>query len=332
MPILSSPPTMITQRYMLDLLPTEIVWNIMQRIDPLDLSRTRLVCKKLRTFSDHPVLWKDIQLEATSKTQHHEEDLILWNLTDLKPIVQLHLSHIQTVQIQGVRDNIVQYILLNCSNLQELTISGWSTLSDHAFRIPTTPTFTALNLRRLRLIGQRRSNYTSLDASTFGKLLKYCPHLEEITVVSCQIHVQAECLLQIMDQIMHQDRVLSMQQQQQGQDPHNSSSSLKSLVVATKRTWSSHHVMRLFQLCSNLQFLGLVPDSIEVVEYTGINQNNDEIIASMPILGYSSNASHENANNQQPHLLTKDIQTIDDHEMLDSDNLIVYKLNDSPIL
>lgn len=305
----------------------------MQTLDPLDLSRTRLVCKRWRTFSDHPALWRDIELEATEETQQHAKDLPLWNLPDLRAILQLHLSHIQTIQIRGVRDNIVQYILLNCSNLQELTISGWSTLSDHAFRVPT-PTFEALNLRRLRLIGQRRSNYTSLDATTFGKLLKYCPRLEEITVVSCQIHVQAECLLQMVDQVMHQDQSsLSMQQQQQqqDQDQHSLSSPLKSLVVATKRTWSNHHVMRLFQLCSNLQFLGLVPDSIEVVEYTGINQNNDEITAPMPILDHSSNTTpHSDASNhQQHHLLTKDIQAMDDNEMLDSDNLIVYKLNDS---
>ncbi|KAL9549093.1 hypothetical protein MBANPS3_005383 [Mucor bainieri] len=317
---------MITQRNMLDSLPTEIIWKIMQTLDPVDLSRARLVCRKFRTFSDHPALWRDIQLEADKKT-HYVEDLTLWNLTDLKAILQLHLSHIQTIQIRGVRDNIVQYILFNCSNLQELTISGWSTLSDHAFRIPTTPTFAALNLRRLRLIGHSRSNYTSLDATTFGKLLKYCPKLEEITV----IHVQAECLLQMIDQVMHQDQSLlepSSAQQQQDQDQHNTSSSLKSLVVATKRTWTSHHVMRLFQLCSNLQFLGLVPDSIKVVEYTGINQNNDEITAPMPILDHSSNAPHTNNSNQQPHLLTKNIQAIDDLVMLDSDNLIVYKLND----
>ncbi|KAK4509444.1 uncharacterized protein ATC70_007796 [Mucor velutinosus] len=330
MSTLSLPHNINLQRNMLHLLPTEIVWKIMQTLDPVDLSRTRLVCKRLRTFSDHPALWRCIQLEASRKTQHME-DIPLWNLTDLKAILQLHLSHIQTIQIRGVRDNIVQYILLNCSNLQELTISGWSTLSDHAFRISTTPTFAALSLRRLRLIGQRRSNYTSIDATALGKLLTYCPHLEEITVVCCQIHVQAECFLQMMDQVMHQDQRLWMQQHQQDQGQLNSSSSLKSLVVATKRTWSSHHVMRLFQLCSNLRFLGLVPDSIEVVEYTELNQNNDEITAPMPILDHSSNATHANANNQ-PHLLTKDIQAIDGQEMLDSDNLIVYKLNNFNLL
>ncbi|CAO3608002.1 unnamed protein product [Mucor fragilis] len=315
---------------MFDLLPTEIVWKIMQTLDPVDLSRTRLACKILRTFSDHPALWRDIQLEASLKAQD-TESLPLWNLADLKATLQLHLSHVQKIQIRGVRDNIVQYILLNCSNLQELTISGWSTLSDHAFRIPT-PTFASLNLRRLRLIGQRRSNYTSLNATTFGNLLKHCPHLEEITVVSCQIHVQAECLLQMVDQVMHHhDQSMlgssAQQQQQQDQDQRNTFSSLKYLVVATKRTWSSQHVMRLFRLCSNLQFLGLVPDSIEIVEYTGVNQNNDEITAPMPILDHSSNTTNTNASSRQPHLLTKDIQAIDDHEMLDSDNLIVYKLN-----
>lgn len=321
---------------MFDLLPTEIIWKIMHTLGPVDLSRTRLVCKKLRAFSDHPVLWRDIQLETTTKAQN-TENLPLWNLADLKAILQLHLSHIQTIQIRGVRDNIVQYILLNCCNLQELTISGWSTLSDHAFRMPTS-TFAALNLRRLRLIGQRKSNYTSLDATTFGKLLKHCPYLEEITVVSCQIHVQAECLLQIVDQVMNQNQsslesTQQQQQQQQKDQGHHQhiSSSLKSLVVATKRTWSSHHVMRLFQLCSNLRFLGLVPDSIEIVEYTGLNQNNGGITAPIPILDHSSNTPSTSANNQT-HLLTKNIQAIDDHATLNSDNVIIYKLDDSSIL
>ncbi|KAI8637338.1 hypothetical protein BD408DRAFT_424695 [Parasitella parasitica] len=315
---------------MLDSLPTEIIWNIMQILDPFDLSATRLVCKKLCAISDHPSLWRNIQLRpaATSTPLHNAENLPLWSLMDLEHVLQLHLRHIQAIHIWGVRDNIIQYILTNCHHLQELTISGWSTLSDHAFRITApTPGFdhrslNALNLRRLRLIGQRKSNYTSLDAFAFGKLLKRCPYLEEITVVSCQIHLQADYLLQLVDQDRRGEPMLASMLQEQHIAEQSTLSSLKSLVIATKKTWSSHHVTRLFQLCSNLRFLGLVPDSIEIVDYTGANkrQNNGEITASMPVLDYSSSVT-----SNQPHLLTKNILAIEEHEMLDSDNLIVFK-------
>lgn len=318
-----------TSSNLFDLLPTEIVWKVMQALDPIDLSITRCISKKFRTFSDHAVLWEDIQLKPTKSPSSDMDDLPLWNLADLKAVLQLHLSHIQTIHIWGVRDNIVQYILLNCFNLQELTISGWSTLSDHAFRIITTAHHyqttkpTTLNLRRLRLIGQQKSNYTSLDATTFGKLINQCPYLEEITVVSCQIHLQAECLLQMVDQ-QEKEAAVSMQHHYHHHQPP---SSLKSLVIATKRTWSNHHITRLFQLCPNLRFLGLVPDSIEIVEYRGINQNNEEISAPMPIIDNSTGNNSVSSSSDQPHLITKNIRAITDHEMLDSDNLIVYKLN-----
>ncbi|KAG2202978.1 hypothetical protein INT46_009095 [Mucor plumbeus] len=315
-----------TSSNLFDLLPTEIIWKIMQALDPIDLSATRCINKKFRTFSDNAVLWRNIQLKP-KRSSSNCDNLPLWNLADLKAVLQLHLSHIQTIKIWGVRDNIVQYILLNCINLQDLTISGWSTLSDHAFRITTEAHChqitkpATLNLRRLRLIGQQKSNYTSLDATTFGKLINQCPHLEEITVVSCQIYLQAECLLQMVDQ-QEKEAAISMQQHYHHQPP----SSLKSLVIATKRTWSNYHVTRLFQLCPNLRFLGLVPDSIEIVEYKGINQNNEEITAPMPILDNSTSYNSANSSSQ-PHLITKNVHAIKDHEMLDSANLIVYKLN-----
>ena len=321
------PTFLSTSANLFDLLPAEIIWKIMQALDPIDLSITRCISKKFRTFSDHPVLWKDIQLKP-ARSSSNIDNLPLWSFADLKAVLQLHLLHIQTIQIWGVRDNIIQYILLNCFNLQELTISGWSTLSDHAFRIITTAHHHqitqkgTLNLRRLRLIGQRKSNYTSLDATSFGKLINQCPHLEEIIVVSCQIYLQAECLLQMVD---HQEKEAAASMQQHYH--HQPIPSLKSLVIATKRTWSSHHIIRLFQLCSNLRFLGLVPDSIEIAQYKGIHQNNDEISAPMPILDNSTSDNSVNSSSDQLHLITKNIHAIKDHEMLDSDNLLVYKLN-----
>ncbi|CEP16913.1 hypothetical protein [Parasitella parasitica] len=313
---------------MLDSLPTEIIWNIMQALDPFDLSVTRLVSKKFNNFSDHQSLWRSIQLKPpiTSTSLHNDEKLPLWSLVDLKQILQLHLEHIQTICIWGVRDNIIQYILSSCRQLQELTISGWSTLSNHAFRI-TAPistfnhqTLNLLSLRRLRLIGQKKSNYTSLDAFTFGKLLKLCPYLEEITVVRCQIDIQAECLLQIVDQDYRSDPMFASMFQEQHIAQKPTVSSLKYLVIATKKTWSSHHVTRIFQLCPNLRFLGLVPDSTEMDYTTGANrQNNDELTPSMLIL-YSGIVT-----NNQPRLLIKNFLIVEDHEISNPDNLIIYK-------
>jgi hypothetical protein len=325
-------------------LPSEILWNIITLLDPIDLSNARLVSKQLKKYCDHPTRWKNLSLDppalssltiaastATTTTRYSNANnssishdvLALWNLSDLKAILEPHLSLIQSIQIWGVRDNIIRYLILHCHNLQDLTILGWSTLSDHALRIPPSHQSGGdhqLSLRRLRLVGQQKSNFTSLDATTFAKLITRCPQLEELSVVSCQIHIQADSLLNSFDPTS------SNRQNNYQQDQTNTSStvnntatssavisSLKSLTVATKRTWSSRNVTRLFQLCSNLQVLALVPDSKNIdVEDTSSSSRSPT--TPIPVL-----------DNNQP-LLEKNVQSIEEQEMLEFDNIVIYSL------
>lgn len=294
-------------------LPPEIIWSTVSLLKPVDLFNTRLVCKKLKTYCDCPVNWKHILLEPPlpenntgtlnglsqkdeSNINIKEEIIPLWNILDLKKILEPHLLFIQAIKIWGVRDNIIRYLILNCPHLTDLTILGWSTLSDHALRIPAQSNH-ALPLRRLRLIGYKKSNFTSVDAITFGNLIARCPHLEELSVICCQVHIQAESLIDSFD---------STQQRQQTNVPSHDVSSLRSLTVATKRTWSKQHVTRLFQLCSNLSFLALVPDSKQ------INEQADKETASKPVM-----------NNNEP-VLEKNKLSVDDVDINESDNIIIY--------
>lgn len=294
-------------------LPPEIVWSIVSLLKPADLSNTRLVCKKFKAYCDCPANWKHILLEPPlpknntvtcnglsqkdeSNVNVEEEAIPLWNILDLKKILEPHLLFIQTIKIWGIRDNIIRYLILKCPHLTELTILGWSTLSDHALRIPAQPNH-ALPLRRLRLIGSKKANFTSLDAITFGNLIARCPHLEELSVICCQVHIQAESLIDSFD---------STQQRQQTNESSHDVSSLRSLTVATKRTWSKQHVTRLFQLCSNLCFLALVPDSKQINEQAG------KETASKPVM-----------NNNEP-VLEKNTLSVDDVDIKEANNIIIY--------
>lgn len=278
-------------------LPSEIIWNVITLLDPNELSNTRLVCKRLRTYCDHPSNWKDISLNPQSpiKSQTNPDVLTLWNLFQLKEIIQPHLSLIKTIQIWGVRDNIIRYLILHCLELENLTISGWSTLSDHALRVPFQPD-QSLCLRRLRLVGQQKSNFTSLDATAFGKLIAKCPYLEELSVVSCQIHIQADSFLKSFD---------FTQQLSEGD-----LSSLKSLTVATKRTWSSEHVTKLFQMCSSLRYLALVPDSKNILE--PVDRTTSQPMTLVPIM-----------ESDRP-LLEKNVQSVGEQEILEFDNVVIH--------
>lgn len=278
-------------------MPTEIIWKVITLLNPYEVSNTRLVCKRLRTYCDHPSIWKSISLNPQCLIKENTDPgaLTLWNLFELKEIIQPHLSLIKAITIWGVRDNIIRYLLLHCIKLENLTISGWSTLSDHALRVPFQPD-EQLCLRRLRLVGQQKSNFTSLDASAFGKLIAKCPHLEELSVVSCQIHIQADNFLKSFD-FFHQPSEGDL-------------SSLKSLTVATKRTWSSQHVTRLFQLCSSLSYLALVPDSNNI-SYM-FDPLPSQTAAIVPII-----ENHES-------LLEKNLQSINDQEILEFKNIIIY--------
>lgn len=321
-------------------LPSEILWKIIILLNPVDLSNARVVSKQFNKYCDHPNHWTKLLLDPSTTISHHstsatKEDnndnrmkndiLTLWNLSDLKNVLEPHLALIETIQIWGVRDNIIRFLILHCNNLQELTISGWSTLSDHALRIPNQQ----LSLRRLRLVGQQKSNFTSLDAATFGKLITQCPQLEELSVVSCQIHIQADSFIKSFDPANRRDHHQEQQQQQQPNivspsandsetsvltplgDSSPPPTALKSLTVATKRTWSTQHVTRLFQLCSSLQVLALVPDSKNI---TVENKSPTSPTASLPVL-----------NNNHP-LLEKNVESIAEEEMLEFDNILVYSL------
>jgi hypothetical protein len=312
----------------LSLIPIEIIWEIIKKLDLVDLSNARLVSRRMRTLCDHPSHWRHIQLKpaVSNALEGRIDSLALWNLPDLKTILEPHRLLIQTIHIWGVKDNIIQYILINCLHLQDLTVSGWSTLSDLAFRAPfTQPNRQHLyHLRRLRLVGQRKSNFTSLDGATFGKLIAQCPNLEELSVISCQIHLQADTLLQSFN-----NRHVSNQVHNESMntlDRNSRQMSLKSLTVSTKRTWSSEHVTSLFRLCSSLCFLGLVPDSNKILEYTskknakaGENGIKTEETTSIPVLEIT------NAN-QQP-ILKRHVQFIDEQEMLEFNNIIIYRLS-----
>ncbi|KAG0188334.1 hypothetical protein DFQ28_004999 [Apophysomyces sp. BC1034] len=160
--------------------------------------------------------------------------MVLWKLSDLKRLIGPHLAHVQTIQIWGVRDAVMRFLLNHCPNLQDLTLCGWATLSDHAFEVSRN-----LKLRRLELIGAtQQTNYIAIDACTLGRLVTYCPDLSEI-LLGCQVHIHAQTLLR------HLQRAPS--------------SRLRSLTLATRRTWSSQHVADLLELCPSLEKVCLLP-------------------------------------------------------------------------
>ncbi|KAI8890808.1 hypothetical protein K501DRAFT_141054, partial [Backusella circina FSU 941] len=221
-------------------LPIEIILIILQNLSTIDITRLRLVSKGLCTICDYPIHWKRLILRKPDQEngwEKNEAALSLWELRELKEIIEPHLCFIESLYVWGVRDNIVQYLVLNCPTLKELTIYGWFTLSDHSLKVPEGK---ILSLQKLRLVSSPKSlsNFTSLDASTLGKFISQCPNLTDLLLV-CQINFQADALLQSFSS--------------------KPSLSLESLVVTTKRCWSSHHVTRVFEYCPALSLLGLVP-------------------------------------------------------------------------
>lgn len=245
-------------------LPFEILYNIMYQLDINQLSITRTVSRRMRSVCDRPELWKNVQLKPQENS--------FWSLRQLKSIITPHVRLIQKLDIWNARDDNVHYILLNCPHLQELTVYGWITLSDHAFILPQH-----ICLRRLRLIGETKNNFTSLDSITFSKFIQRCPQLEELSIVSCHIHLHAESLIETLHH-------------------HHP---LKYLNIATKQSWSIEHILRLFQLCSNLSILGLVPDFIPGSNSSTVNENWS--------------------------ILQKNYQFIQEHEMIEFSNIILFR-------
>ncbi|ORZ02198.1 hypothetical protein BCR43DRAFT_481176 [Syncephalastrum racemosum] len=231
-------------RTMLHSLPPEIMWHITGYLSLDDLAVARLVSKQLRHFCDHPSFWRDLRLEPAGQPNNNSSNtttttstMALWQLSDLKRLVEPHVRHIRSIRIWGVRDTIVQYLLEQCPNLTDLTVCGWTTLSSHAFgKLNRT-----LALRRLELIGAaQQPNFAAIDARQLGRLLHQCPDLSDL-MLGCQIHIHARTLLKELKRHPRAGQRLQL------------------LTLASRRTWSHRHVAELLQLCPQLECVCLVP-------------------------------------------------------------------------
>ncbi|KAI8333564.1 hypothetical protein BC941DRAFT_357733 [Chlamydoabsidia padenii] len=236
-------------------LPTEILRQVLTHLTIHDLSCIRLASKKLALLADHPSLWRHVQLLPVGWSTIH-----LWQLDDLRRILTPHLQLIQSIQIWGVRDNIVRYILAHCVNLTDLTLCGWVTLSNHAFKGATVNK----RLRRLVLVGApNQPNYTALDATTLASLLFQHP-LQELSL-GCQVHIHADTFLTELDRRTRQ----SSSKSNYPTVPFNRARcSLQQLTLATRRTWSIEHVKALFDTCPCLRLVGLCPTAANGFDLT----------------------------------------------------------------
>lgn len=175
---------------MIDKLPPEIVDIVIAKISINDLRFLRLVSQKLRIYCDHPIHWRSISLKPPS--DNNDVKTTLWKLEELKKIIDPHASLIESIRIWGVRDNIVNYLLSSCPNLQHLTICGWTTLSDHCLGLLPTQ---SLKIKTLELIStSQETNFVSIDALALGKLLDRSPDMNSL-VLGCENQVNAESLV-----------------------------------------------------------------------------------------------------------------------------------------
>ncbi|ORZ08942.1 hypothetical protein BCR42DRAFT_424319 [Absidia repens] len=276
-------------------LPSETLWQILSYLNVHDLSCMRLSSKKMALFADHPSHWRHLDLAPLTRPCTENSDqkgipispLQLWNLKDLQRLIGPHRRMIKSIRIWGVRDNIVRYILSHCVNLTDLTLNGWSTLSEHAFK----HIHPHLKLHRLMLVGaQTQPNYTSMDATTLAHLLMQCP-LKELSL-GCQVHIHAQTLLMELNKRQHKPLPSSASAEiateksspsplppkkhkeepstyNKGSSSHisddrlggkgSSSLQLERLTLATRRTWSTEHVMALFDTCPSLYHVCLFP-------------------------------------------------------------------------
>ncbi|KAI9306723.1 hypothetical protein BJ944DRAFT_247981 [Cunninghamella echinulata] len=164
-------------------LPTELIMSICSFLDTRDLSKLRLVNRKLNIIVDQPLFWQHLSIpsppvpEDLKKKDKKGKMTILkplymykiWDTKDLKKIIDPHRKIIKSIKIYGVTDAIVQYILLQCHRLEELALYGWVTLSNHAFPLPACSN---LKLRKLGFIGVHGfPNITTIDAFVLTQLL-----------------------------------------------------------------------------------------------------------------------------------------------------------------
>lgn len=245
-------------------LPSETLWQVLSYLTVHDLSCIRLASRKLSLFADHPSHWRHLDLtppvlqpkessltQPSSSPSSKQSCMKLWTLKDLRRLIGPHRNVIKSIQIWGVRDNIVRYILLHCVNLTELTLCGWATLSDHAFKHIHPET----KLNRLLLVGaQDQPNYTAMDATTLAYLLMQCP-LKELSL-GCQVHIHAQTLLLELNK---QRPVVPSTINKNRLSSKGSSLQLERLTLSTRRTWSSEHVVALFDTCPSLHHVCLFP-------------------------------------------------------------------------
>ncbi|KAI9316833.1 hypothetical protein BX666DRAFT_1947391 [Dichotomocladium elegans] len=252
--------TSLRRHLLLTDLPPEILWHIVSHLSLADLAIARLVSRKLRHFCDHPSHWRCLKLQPSSSPPSSKTAttplssssssstttayaMSLWQLADLEALIQPHVAHIKSIQIWGVRDNVVRYLLQNCHQLEDLALCGWTTLSNHAFKLQKHGP-SPLRLRRLELIGAaEQPNYAAIDARQLAELLAISPNLTEL-VLGCQIHIHARTFLKELKK-----RAAAAA----------APLKLASLTLATRRSWSRRHVAELMDQCSALERVCLLP-------------------------------------------------------------------------
>ncbi|KAI8388120.1 uncharacterized protein BYT42DRAFT_559011 [Radiomyces spectabilis] len=181
---------------MLEHLPSEITWHILSFLHVRDLASLRLICKRLQVLCDYPAHWRHVTLipevsgSLSSKLSPcHSPSL--WQLSELRSIIAPHRMHIRSIHIWGVRDTIVRYLLEQCPLLEKLSLCSWTTLSDHAFKLPLPR---RLRLRHLELISRSATSYVAMDSNCLGRLFTMCPDLQKL-VLTCPSHIRAQTLV-----------------------------------------------------------------------------------------------------------------------------------------
>lgn len=210
---------------MLNRLPYEILWHILTLVAPTDLHQARHTSRVLRDLASHPTFWRNLKLPSER----------LWRVCDLKPVLVSHVEHIRSIKIEGVRDDVVRFLLSACPNLEHLELNGWTTLSDHALKYCSPR-----KLKSLQLLGP----YTAIDAGALGRFVAQCPELSELTL-SCLAHIHAPTLA----------RTISISSQKQA-------SSLRQLTLPTFfRADTPWQIDELWDVCPRLERLCLLSDS-----------------------------------------------------------------------
>ncbi|KAI8885530.1 hypothetical protein K501DRAFT_270632 [Backusella circina FSU 941] len=214
---------------MLDKLPNEILHSIVSNVSYQEMNELRQTSRLLRKFCDCSIYWKNLELVLKENK--------FWKLSFLNSILSPHIGDVKSIEIRGVHDSVIRYLLLKCINLQYLTIHGWNTLSDHSLRLYSQQN---TSLVKFSLFGTpNKSNYISVNADTLGKLMIQSPNITHILIL-CQIHIHAESLISLLEGA-------------------NKLLALESFTIASSRTWHKEHIIRLNYICPNIQRVCLLP-------------------------------------------------------------------------